>query len=165
MKVINNKAKTSSVDRIFTIMRGLLILSPFVALGYLTVDSARAGGVADWQTIIGSNPNNTVMFIVAMMNPFIAYLLGFVKDHLNMGDYDYGMLNLILMVVAEVMLQNFIYALGIAFLTNKCSKVYQAPIKGCLKRKIGNHLFRDISGSIVVLALAGLCMFAMLRLG
>ena len=96
--------------------------------------------------------------------PFIAYLLGFIKDHLHDGDYDYAIANLFLMIIAEAMIQNFIYVLMLIFLTYKCVKTYQIPVKGFVKRMAGNHLLRDISGSLVVLVFAGICMFAMLRL-
>ena len=164
MKLVNTRVQSGTIDRIFMIIRVLLTVSPFIALGYLSTDAAREGGGGNIQALISSNPNATVMFIVAMLNPFIAYLLGFIKEHLHDGDYDYAIANLFLMIIAEAMIQNFIYVLMLIFLTYKCVKTYQIPVKGFVKRMAGNHLLRDISGSLVVLVFAGICMFAMLRL-
>lgn len=165
MKLVNTRVQSGTADRIFMIIRVLLTVSPFIALGYLSMDAAKEGAGGNIQAVISSNPSAAVMFIVAMLNPFIAYLLGFIKDHLHDGDYDYAVANMFLMIIAELMIQNFIYVLMLMFLTYKCVKTYQIPVKGIVKRMAGNHLLRDISGSLVVLAFAGICMFAMLRLG
>lgn len=88
MKTIQkNVTVNSSIERIFTIIKVLLAVSPFMALGYLT---AKGTAGANLQTILSQNPHYTVMFLVAMVNPFIAYLLGFLQQHLNKADYGYG---------------------------------------------------------------------------
>ena len=83
MKTIQkNVTVNSSIERIFTIIKVLLAVSPFMALGYLT---AKGTAGANLQTILSQNPHYTVMFLVAMVNPFIAYLLGFLQQHLNLS--------------------------------------------------------------------------------
>ena len=69
-----------------------------------------------------------------------------------------------LMIVAEVMLQNFLYVAALAFLLYKTVKTYQISVKDSVEKSLKNHFLRDISGSIVVLIFAGICMFAMLQL-
>lgn len=156
-----NVAGDSSIERIFTIIKVLLAVSPFMALGYLT---AKGGAGGTLQTILSQNPQYTVMFLVAMVNPFIAYLLGFLQEHLNKADYGYAVVNMTLMIIAEAMLQNFLYVAVLAFLLYKIIKTYQISVKEAVKETIQGHLLRDISGSIVVLVFAGICMFAMLQL-
>ena len=156
-----NVASNSSIERIFTIIKVLLAVSPFMALGYLT---AKGGAGGTLQTILSQNPQYTVMFLVAMVNPFIAYLLGFLQEHLNKGDYGYAVVNMTLMIIAEAMLQNFLYVAVLAFLLYKIIKTYQIAVKESVNDILHDHFFRDISGSIVVLIFAGICMFAMLQL-
>ena len=156
-----NVAGNSSIERIFTIIKVLLAVSPFMALGYLT---AKGGSGGTLQTILSQNPQYTVMFLVAMVNPFIAYLLGFLQEHLNKADYGYAVVNMTLMIIAEAMLQNFLYVAVLAFLLYKIIKTYQISVKESVEDIVKGHLFRDISGSIVVLVFAGICMFAMLQL-
>ena len=163
MKTIQkNVVMDSSIERIFTIIKVLLAVSPFMALGYLTAKGGTAGGTI--QTILSQNPHYTVMFLVAMVNPFIAYLLGFLQEHLNKSDYGYAVVNMALMIVAEAMLQNFLYVAALVFLLYKIIKTYQIPVKDSVENSLKNHFLRDISGSIVVLIFAGICMFAMLQL-
>ena len=67
MKTIQkNVTVNSSIERIFTIIKVLLAVSPFMALGYLT---AKGTAGANLQTILSQNPHYTVMFLVAMVNP------------------------------------------------------------------------------------------------
>ena len=120
MKTIQkNVTVNSSIERIFTIIKVLLAVSPFMALGYLT---AKGTAGANLQTILSQNPHYIVMFLVAMVNPFIAYLLGFLQQHLNKADYGYAVVNMALMIVAEVMLQNFLYVAALDFLLYKTVK-------------------------------------------
>ena len=146
MKTIQkNVTVNSSIERIFTIIKVLLAVSPFMALGYLT---AKGTAGANLQTILSQNPHYTVMFLVAMVNPFIAYLLGFLQQHLNKADYGYAVVNMALMIVAEVMLQNFLYVAALAFLLYKTVKTYQIPVKDSVEKSLKNHFLRDISGSL-----------------
>ena len=60
MKTIQkNVTVNSSIERIFTIIKVLLAVSPFMALGYLT---AKGTAGANLQTILSQNPHYTVMF-------------------------------------------------------------------------------------------------------
>lgn len=156
-----NVTVDSSIERIFTIIKVLLAVSPFMALGYLTAKGGAGGSI---QTILSQNPHYTVMFLVAMVNPFIAYLLGFLQEHLNKSDYGYAVVNMALMIIAEVMLQNILYVAILAFLLYKIIRTYRIPVKESVKDIVQGHLLRDISGSIVVLVFAGICLFAMLQL-
>ena len=162
MKTIQkNVAVDSSIERIFTIIKVLLAVSPFMALGYLTAKGGASGNI---QTILSQNPHYTVMFLVAMVNPFIAYLLGFLQEHLNKNDYGYAVVNLALMIVAEAMLQNILYVAVLIFLLYKIIRTYRIPVKDSVESSLKNHFLRDISGSIVVLIFSGICMFAMMQL-
>jgi hypothetical protein len=162
MKTIQkNVAVDSSIERIFTIIKVLLAVSPFMALGYLTAKGGASGNI---QTILSQNPHYTVMFLVAMVNPFIAYLLGFLQEHLNKNDYGYAVVNMALMIVAEAMLQNILYVAVLIFLLYKIIRTYRIPVKDSVESSLKNHFLRDISGSIVVLIFSGICMFAMMQL-
>ena len=55
MKTIQkNVTVNSSIERIFTIIKVLLAVSPFMALGYLT---AKGTAGANLQTILSQNPH------------------------------------------------------------------------------------------------------------
>jgi hypothetical protein len=163
MKAIAGSIRKTGIEKIFTIIRVLLAVSPFMALAYLSMNNAKYGG--SLQTVLSSNPTFTVMFLVAMINPFIAYLLKYVQEHLEAGDGRYALLNLGLMIAAEIMIGNLLYTLALAFLVYKCMKTYDISLQEEILHRTKGHLLRDISGSIVLIVFAGICMFARMRLG
>ena len=70
--------------------------------------AARVGGSVS--AAIGEDPKLAVMFLVSMINPFIAYLMTFMQKKLHM-DAAYAAVNLTLLIAAEIMLQNVWYIL------------------------------------------------------
>ena len=63
------------------------------------------------------------------------------------------------------MLQNVLYIILLGFLLIKTLKTYNISFKECFKVKWNKSFFSTISGGIVVLVLASICLFATLRIG
>lgn len=150
-------------DRWFTIAKVLLAVSPLIALVYLQAASTSVGG--DLQSVLRQNPEITISFLASMTGPLAAYLLGFVQKHLYQGDAAYAMTNLTLIMVAEAMLKNVFYFIVIVvlmFFTLRMTNV--SPIQG-FRQKLHDHFLRDISGSLFMIALSAICMFAWIQLG
>ena len=61
--------------------------------------------------VIGQDPNQTVMFLVSMINPFIAYLLIFIQKKIDNNDVKYAIVNLVMFMVAEILLMNLLYVI------------------------------------------------------
>lgn len=95
----------------------------------------------------------------------MAYLLRFVYRHYAQGDTGYAVSNLIALLCAEMFLQNIVGIAGMAVLL---WRTWRRGSEGLgvwrAHRGIGGMLV-DISGALVVLALAGICFFASTRLG
>lgn len=150
-------------DKWFTFAKVLLTVSPLLSLGYFQATSIRVG--ADIQTILQDNPALTVSFLASMIGPFIAYLMKFMQEHLYQGDAAYTVINLTVMMIAEAMISNlFYFIMMIVLLYFVFDMTGISPIKA-FRQKWGNHFWRDISGSIVVLAVSAFCMFVSMRLG
>lgn len=157
-------AKTNNMlERCFNVAKVLLTISPFIGLFYITTNGNVNGG--NIMLALSRNPKFTVIFLACMINPFIAYLLMFVQGKLREGDASYAVLNLLLLVVAEGILQNLVFAMLLGVILYKTTKVYGISLKESFTEKCSNHLFTTISGSIVVLVLAGFCLFAQMRIG
>lgn len=150
-------------DRWFQIGKVILVLSPFVALMYLSMGATKIGGSV--QQAISSEPKLTVMFLAAMVHPFIAYLLGFIQKRLEQGEMAYVVSNLCLLLVAELMTQNYVYLFYLGFLLFKIVKIYRLSILNSWIELKKNHFLLSISGSLVVICFSGICAFAMIRIG
>lgn len=160
----NLSGREQLTKRIFTTVEVVLCL---VLVGTVAVLSMSGNGLSadGLQATFAENPAASIMLVAACLQPFAAYLLRFVYRHYAQGDTGYAVSNLIALLCAEMLLQNIVGIAGMAVLLwrtwRRCSEglgVWRAH------RGIGGVLV-DISGALVVLALAGICFFASTRLG
>lgn len=160
---MTNAKQMKSLDKYYNIAKILLTLTPFLYMMYLSIGAAKIG--TSILQAIQEDPRNIVMFLVSMINPFIAYLLIFMHRKIENGDIAYSVVNIVVLIGAEIMLENVLYTILLGFLLIKTLKTYNISFKECFKVKWNKSFFGTISGGIVVLALAGICLFATLRIG
>jgi uncharacterized membrane protein YecN with MAPEG domain len=159
---MTNAKQIKSLDRYYNIAKVLLIVTPFLCLMYLSMGAAKTG--ASIPQIIQEDPRNMVMFLISMINPLISYLLTFMHKKVHDGDIAYSVVNLVVLIVAEIMLQNAWYVILLGFLLVKTLKTHNVSFKECLNEKWNKSFFVTISGSILVLVLTSICLFATLRI-
>lgn len=160
---MTNTKQIKLLDKYYNIAKVFLTLTPFLYIMYLSMGAAKIG--SSIPQIIQANPGNMVMFLVSMINPFIAYLLIFMHRKLNNGDIAYSVVNLVVLIGAEIMLENAFYVILLGFILIKTLKIYNISFKECFKSKFNKSFLGTISGGIVVLFLAGICLFATIRIG
>lgn len=159
---ISNKNQISSINKYYNIAKILLAISPCMSLMYLSMESAKLG--ISLAEVIGQDPNQTVMFLVSMINPFIAYLLTFIQKKIENNDVKYAIVNLAMFMVAEILLMNLLYVILFGVILYKTLRAYNVTIKDSFKEKLGKGFFMTVSGSLVVIFLAGICLFATIRI-
>lgn len=159
---ISNKNQINSINKYYNIAKILLAISPCMSLMYLSMESAKLG--ISLAEVIGQDPNQTVMFLVSMINPFIAYLLIFIQKKIDNNDVKYAIVNLVMFMVAEILLMNLLYVILFGVILYKTLRAYNVTIKDSFKEKLGKVFFMTVSGSLVVIFLAGICLFATIRI-
>lgn len=159
---ISNKNQISSINKYYNIAKILLAISPCMSLMYLSMESAKLG--ISLAEVIGQDPNQTVMFLVSMINPFIAYLLIFIQKKIDNNDVKYAIVNLVMFMVAEILLMNLLYVILFGVILYKTLRAYNVTIKESFEEKLGKGFFMTVSGSLVVIFLAGICLFATIRI-
>ena len=159
---ISNKNQIKSINKYYNIAKILLAISPCMSLMYLSMESAKLG--ISLAEVIGQDPNQTVMFLVSMINPFIAYLLIFIQKKIDNNDVKYAIVNLVMFMVAEILLMNLLYVILFGVILYKTLRAYNVTIKDSFKEKLGKGFFMTVSGSLVVIFLAGICLFATIRI-
>ena len=159
---ISNKNQINSINKYYNIAKILLAISPCMSLMYLSMESAKLG--ISLAEVIGQDPNQTVMFLVSMINPFIAYLLIFIQKKIDNNDVKYAIVNLVMCMVAEILLMNLLYVILFGVILYKTLRAYNVTIKDSFKEKLGKGFFMTVSGSLVVIFLAGICLFATIRI-
>ena len=166
-KIQDNKPKVNqnevkSLNKYYNVAKVLLTLSPFVSLMYLSMSTAKLG--LSLPQAIQQDPKLTVLFLVSMINPFIAYLLTFIQKKIEENDVKYAVTNLVMFIIAELLLQNILYVILCGFILYKTLKVYKVTIKDSFKSKVKDGLLVTISGSLVVIVLSSICLFATIRI-
>jgi hypothetical protein len=160
---MTNTKQIKALDKYYNIAKILLTVTPFLYMMYLSIGATKIG--TSIPKAIQENPRNIVMFLISMINPFIAYLLIFMHKKIENGDIAYSVANLVVLIGAEIMIENAWYIILLGFLLIKTLKTYNVSFKECFKAKWNKSFLGTISGGIVVLVLAGICLFATLRIG
>ena len=146
--------------RMFTTVQVVLVLIPFALLGF----NGLMGG--DIQTVMQEDAIFAVSFLIAMVQPFVAWILRFVYKHHAAGEDGYALGNLVGLLCAEICLRNMVGIIGCLLLV---WRVWRKAPNGVMaawarERKIGGVLF-DNSGALAVFLLSALCAFAAWRVG
>jgi hypothetical protein len=113
------------------VLKFVLVLTPLVYLFYF---QAMASGVSYAQpqltqteilrNFLSSNPQNVITFLAAMINPFVALLLDRTQKSLTAGDYSYTYINVILIIICQILMQNYFYLAAFIFVFYKAVRVY-----------------------------------------
>lgn len=159
----NLSARERQTKRIFTTVQVVLCLV-LVATGVSA--SAAAGGLTSegLQAMFAKNPATAISLVASCLQPFVAYLVGFAYKHYVRGDAGYAAANLIALLCAEMMLQSMVGIVAIAILLWRVwRRGSQAMGDWTKARGIGGILV-DISGPLVVIVFAGICLFASAQL-
>lgn len=158
-----NAKQIKLLDKYYNISKILLTVTPFLYIMYLSIGAAKTG--VSIPQIIQENPKNMILFLISMINPFIAYLLIFMHRKIESGDIAYSVVNLAVLIVSEILLENAWFIILLGFLLIRTLKTYDISFKECFKSKWNKSFLGTISGGIVVLTLASICLFATLRIG
>lgn len=162
VQVLTNKNEITSLNKFYNLAKLLLMLTPFISFIYLTMEATSIG--ISMQELIQQDSNFTILFLVSMINPFIAYLLVFIQKKIEDNDVSYAITNLVMFMIAEVLLQNTLYIILFGVILYKTSKVYNISVKDSFKEKLKDKFLMNISGSLVVIGLACICLFATIRI-
>lgn len=159
------KAKINQIkklDRIFLITKVFLALTPFICYIYLTL---RANLISlTLKEILTSDPSIAIVFLIAMINPYIAYILDLVQKKLKDGNYQYACSNLLLLMLSQALLMNVLYFMLLLFILIKVVKIYDIDIFKTIKQLTFKNSLYFNGGSLIVIAFSMICLFATIRL-
>lgn len=99
------------------------------------------------------------------MQPFVAYLVRLVRKHYVLGDAGYAAANLIVLLCAEMMMQSMVGVVAMAVLLWRVWRRGAQALAGWRRGRGVAGMAVDLSGSLAVLVVACICLFASARLG
>lgn len=154
--------KLKKLNRYYTIVKIFLMVTPFIA--YLYLQLLASSRSVTLQTVLSEEPSVAVIFLIAMINPYIAYILGLVQKKLEEGNYKYVCLNFVILLIAQALTLNSVYFFLLAYLCYVTLKTYSLKMSKALQGLSLKVAFFDGGGSFVVMLFSAVCLFATLRL-
>lgn len=155
--------KDAKLSRYFTILKILLFCMPFLCLGYVGLG---AGSMAlDAQSALAADPTIAVSFLTAMIQPYAAWIAILSERRLADGRTPYAVVNLTLLLAAELLMMSTVGVIGMALILWKSTRVYGCGVSEAFLTCEKRAFLREAGGNLPLLLLAGLCLFASLRLG
>nr|WP_300128074.1 hypothetical protein [uncultured Butyricicoccus sp.] len=151
------------LNRWFTILKIVLFCMPFLYLGYVGIGTGGAS-LAD-EGVLQANPTMAVSFLSAMIQPYAAWILILSQRRLQDGRSAYAMVNLGVLLVAQLMMMSTVGVVGFALILWRCTKHTGFGPLAALRQTQPRRLFAEAGGSVVVLLLAAVCLFATVRIG
>lgn len=152
------QANQVKLDRYFNIVKIFLFVAP--VLGYLYAASGATMAGITLPELLAQNPSITITFLMTMVAPYIAFLLGLLQKKLLAQDYPGAVLNLILLFIAQLFTQNLFYIMLLGYLLYKTTTVYNLNIRENLKTIKPKYLFMECGGSFIVIVLYLICFYA-----
>lgn len=153
----------TKLDRWFRILEVVLFCMPFVYLAYLRVGTG--GASLQDEGVLSGNPAMAVTLLAAMLQPYVGWLLMLCQRRLADGRTAYAVVNMTLLLIAELMTMSSVGVVGLGLIFWKTVRLYGMKPSAAWRAAEKKHLFAELGGGVLVCLLAGLCLFATLRLG
>ncbi len=160
MKEKSSSAKKTA--RYFMVAKILFGITPFVAYLYLSLQGSL--GASSIQEILESNPGMAVIFIMAMVNPYISYLLSLIEKNLDKGNFKFAFINMVLILITQLASLNFFYLSLLGYVFYRAIRDYRLDVKGQLLKLSLPKVLHVGGGSLMVLAVNLLCMFVTIKI-
>lgn len=159
--VIVDKRK-QNLARYFKVAKIILCLTPLIGYLYITLYASKLG-ISQKQLLV-DYPSYTIIFLIAMMNPYIAYIVHLVEKKLEEGQYDFACVNMSLLLLAQMLTMNVFYFLLILIVFYKAAAYYQLNILKELKTITIKKFFFYGGGSVMTVLVSLLCLFSTIRI-
>lgn len=156
-----NKA-TQRMNRYFLVTKVFLAITPIIAYFYVSMCAMMQG--VDFKTILETQPSIAVVFLIAMINPYIAYLVHLIQKKLAQGDHKFAMINMGLLLVAQALTLNAFYFMMLLYVFYKAICVYHIQVKTTMTSYGFKQLVWNGGGSFFVMMISSISLFATIRL-
>lgn len=157
---IHNQKTT--IKRIFLITKCFLCITPMLAYMYIALQASLFQ--IDVQGMLQASPNVAIVFLISMMNPYIAYLLHLMEKQLQNGDTAYVCVNMLLLLLAQLLTLNVFYFIMLAYVFYKTYHTYRLDMKTILSTFHLKTLFYQGGGSMMIVMLSSICFYATMHL-
>lgn len=157
-----SNSKEKLMNRMFMVTKIFLTSTPVIAYFYVTLLASTQQ--LSFQEVLVAQPSVTIIFLIAMINPYIAYLIDLIQKKLECGDHRFALINMALLLVAQMLTMNLFYFMMLLYVFYKAIHYYNVNLKEfrtfmTIKQAIWNG-----GGSMFAILISSICLFASIQL-
>lgn len=140
-----------------SIAKVFLAITPII--GYIYVSLRAMALSISFKELLETMPAVTVVFLIAMINAYVAYLLHLAQLQLKEDHYEFACSNLPLLMLGQFFTGNIVYALMLGWLLHKIMRLYQVQWRDMVHQWKNKKVCIQNGGSVIVSVLAAMCLF------
>ena len=148
--------KIKKLNRYFMITKVFLALTPLICYLYISLKASM--NAMSFQEVLSQDPSITVIFLIAMLNPYIAYLVQLIQKNLIKGNIKFAIINMALLLIAQALTMNLFYVFYRAI------QYYDIPVLKSIKSSTIKQALYNGGGSLLVMLISCISLFATIRL-
>lgn len=155
-------SQEKTMKRMFLIAKVFLCMTPIIAYAYVSLQAMMQQLV--FQDMLQASPNLAIVFLIAMINPYIAYLLHLMEKKLVNNEQGFVLINMLLLLLSQALTMNAFYFMMLAYVFYKAYRFYDldsSEILSCLHPKT---LFYQGGGSLMIVMLSSICLYATMQM-
>ncbi|MEG1462257.1 hypothetical protein [Anaerorhabdus sp.] len=158
---INTKVN-KGMHRYFLITELFLAITPIICYFYVSMLALNLH--VTFQDMLVKDPNITIIFLIAMINPYIAYLIHLIYKKLETKDTTFVLINMFFLLIAQLLTMNVFYFMMLLYVFYKAINYYHVDVKKAWKSITIKQSFYCGGGSFLVIMLSSVCLYSTIRL-
>ncbi|MDH6473158.1 hypothetical protein M2098_000378 [Breznakia sp. PFB1-19] len=154
--------KTKKLKKWYTLAQILLCVTPIMF--YIQVSYKLIGSQMDLQALLQQDPAVAISFLVAIINPFVAYQLQYFKKQIEAKDTNIVIFSLMMLMVAQMLLGNIFYVCVLGFLAIQTYRLYKSSWTRAQVFETIRHAWSYMIPNVAIMALSILCFYASMQI-
>ncbi len=156
------KIKDNKLNRYFMITKALFMLTPILCYIYILLKASTLG--LSFQEVLVQDSQTVIIFLIAMLNPYIAYIVKLIQNNLEKNNMKFACINMILLLIAEALTMNLFYFMVLLYVFYKAIRYYHISVSQVFQSINIKQVLFDGGGSLFVMMISCISLFASIKL-
>lgn len=162
MKWFENKESENVLHRYFFIAKAFLMATPVLCYTYITLKASMNG--CNIQELLNQEPATTILLVNSMLNAYASYLLHLAQKNVSGRNTYSAVLNIGLLMLSQMLIRNIFGLLVLLVVAKKSIQYYKISLKKTLRQTTVKQFLYDGGGSLIIVFLNALMLYATIKL-
>lgn len=154
--------KLQKLNRYFMITKVFLVVTPLICYLYISLKASM--NTMSFQEVLNKDASIAVIFLIAMLNPYIAYLVQLIQKNLTKGNIKFAIVNMVLLLTAQALTMNLFYFIMLLYVFYRAVQFYDIQVFKVIKSSTIKQVLYHGGGSLLVILISCISLFATIRL-